>query len=163
MDPFTISTGIAGFLSLALEISKILSAYISDVKSAPSDVENLLQEFKSLCTVLDQLINLLKDDVKGDFQLTSALCVAITACRELVQELYKKVGKLRCKPDSGATGKIKEIVKRTVEWPLKKEELSSTLVALHRFVQTFQFSVTVTSWLVIPFLSCSNLRLIGIS
>jgi hypothetical protein len=53
MDAFTISTGVAGFLSLALEISKILKAYVDGVKSAPEEARNLLVEVTALCHALE--------------------------------------------------------------------------------------------------------------
>jgi hypothetical protein len=40
MDPFSISTGVAGFLSLAIELTEIIGGYIGDVKSAPEDAIN---------------------------------------------------------------------------------------------------------------------------
>jgi hypothetical protein len=47
MDPLSISVGVAGFLSLAMEISKILAAYVGDVKSAPEEAHSLLTEVSS--------------------------------------------------------------------------------------------------------------------
>lgn len=47
MDPLSISAGVAGFLSLAIEISKILTAYVGDARSAPEEACNLLLEIRS--------------------------------------------------------------------------------------------------------------------
>lgn len=82
MDPLSICAGVAGFLSLAVEISKILSVYIGDAKSAPKEAQCLLMEVDSLCLVLDQLVKLLREDVKDDFKETSALLTIITACHD---------------------------------------------------------------------------------
>jgi hypothetical protein len=95
MDPFTLSTGIAGFLSLALEISKILGVYIGDVKSSPEDANNLLIEVAAFCHVLEQLIKFLRRDFTENITLSSALYVAITACQDHIQNLYKKIEKLQ--------------------------------------------------------------------
>jgi hypothetical protein len=67
MGPLSVSSGVAGFLSLAMEISRILTAYIGNVKSAPDDAHNLLKEILALCHVLEQPVTLLRNDVKGHF------------------------------------------------------------------------------------------------
>jgi hypothetical protein len=87
MDAFTISTGVAGFLSLALEISKILKAYIGGVKSAPEEARNLLVEVTALCHALEQLIQFLRKDYNGNFAETSALVVATDACKEQISNV----------------------------------------------------------------------------
>ncbi|KAI5789891.1 hypothetical protein FPQ18DRAFT_410872 [Pyronema domesticum] len=95
MDPFTLSTGVAGFLSLAIEISKILGAYVSDVKHAPEDAGNLLVEVDALCRVLEQLVEFLRNDAKGlnNFDSTSALRVMIDSCHKQIHDLYQKLRK----------------------------------------------------------------------
>jgi hypothetical protein len=140
-DPLSVSASVAGSLSLALEITKILSAYVSDVKSAPDDARTLLTEITALCHALDQLINLLRNDVKGNFAPISALYVVIMACQEHIQDLYKKMKKLQLQKNS-----LKGIIDRTVKWPLNKDEYRSTLATLQRFAQTFQFSLTISNW-----------------
>jgi hypothetical protein len=150
MDPFTISTGVAGFLSLALEISKIIATYINDVKSAPDEAHNLLEEVKSLCHVLNQLVEFFEKDAKDrrNFQPTSALCLVISACRQQIEDLHKKLKRFQVSIDGGA-GRVSGFVER-LKWPLKKEDYQNTIATLHRFVQTFQFSLQISNWFVIP-------------
>lgn len=102
-------------------------------------------EVTALCHVLDQLINFLRTDAKGDFAPTSALYIVIMSCQENIQALYKKLEKSQVRSDK----KIVGIIKRVIEWPLKKEDCQSTLATLHRFAQTFRFSLTVSNWLVL--------------
>ncbi|CCX12874.1 hypothetical protein FPQ18DRAFT_402124 [Pyronema domesticum] len=140
MDPFTISAGLSGFLSLALGITKILSIYISDIKPAPSDAKNLLLEVTALCHDLDQLVKFLRTDVKGDFAQTSALYVAIMTCQKHIEDLYKKLKKLQYRNDKN---KVKGIAKRVVEWPIRKDDYQSTLGMIQRFVGSFRVSLMV--------------------
>ncbi|KAI5787345.1 hypothetical protein FPQ18DRAFT_308011 [Pyronema domesticum] len=44
VDALSISTGVAGFMSLAIEISKFLSSYSSSFKSAREDAQRLNTE-----------------------------------------------------------------------------------------------------------------------
>jgi hypothetical protein len=110
MDPFTVSTGVAGFLSLAIEITKILSTYISDVKSAPEDAKTLLAEVTALCSVLEDLVKFLRYDFKGNFTPTSTLYAAILACQKEIQNLSKKLDNLQGRSEN----KVKGIIKRVV-------------------------------------------------
>lgn len=97
MEPFTISTGVAGFLSLAIEITKLLTQYIAGVDSAPKDAQLLLTELAALCEVLKQLVGFLRaEDLKGkSFDRTSVLCSVVAVCQNQIEGLYKRVDKLR--------------------------------------------------------------------
>jgi hypothetical protein len=142
MDPFTISTGVAGLLSLAMEITKILSAYISDVKSAPEDAQNILTNVTSLSYVLEQLVQFLRKDATktlGKFECTSALRMVINSCQTQVQDLYQKLEQLQIRSDS----KVKGFIDR-VKWPFRTEEYQSTVAT--QFVQIFQFSLQISNW-----------------
>jgi hypothetical protein len=67
----------------------------------------------------------------------------IDSCQKQIQDLYQKLGKLQNRSGS----RVSEIIDR-VKWPLKKEEYQSTVIALHRFTQTFQFSLQISNWYV---------------
>jgi hypothetical protein len=142
MDPFSISTGVAGFLSLAIELTKIIGGYIGGVKSAPEDAHKLLTEVTSLCYILEKLVRFLRKDYKGNSESTSALVVVIRSCQKEIEDLYKKLEKLQT-PNTKVAGIIERI-----KWPLKMEEYQGTLANLHRFAQTFQFSLTIANWYV---------------
>ncbi|KAI5808432.1 hypothetical protein BZA77DRAFT_348101 [Pyronema omphalodes] len=129
MDGFTVSTGVAGFLSLALEITKTLKAYVNDVKSAPKESRNLLAEVTALCHILERLEQFLRKEYTGNFEKTSALFVAIEACRDQITEIYNKVKKI-------------EFLER-LKWPFRKEDYERTISTVQRFTQTFQFSLNI--------------------
>jgi hypothetical protein len=111
MDPLSISAAVAGFLSLAMDISTILKDYISGVKSAPEDAQNLLVEVATLCKVLDDLVKFLRsDDLKGrKFEKTSVLLMAIETGQSRLELLY---GKLDAIHISEPRNKVKELVER---------------------------------------------------
>ncbi|KAI5798521.1 hypothetical protein FPQ18DRAFT_322393 [Pyronema domesticum] len=140
MDAFTIFTGAAGFLSLALEISKILKAYVDGVESAPEEARNLLVEVTALCHALGQLVQFLQKDYEGNFAQTSALVVATDACKDQITNLYKKLKKIEVR-----SGKVSQLMER-LKWPFRKEDYDSTISTIQRFTQTFQFSLTISNW-----------------
>ncbi|KAF8541995.1 ankyrin repeat-containing domain protein [Trichophaea hybrida] len=140
MDPFTVATGLAGFLSLTIEIKKILEEYISGVKSAPDNSRKLLTQIAALSHVLQQLVMFLRsEDAKGtSFDQTSVLCSVIAVCQGHVEQLYRKLEKL------SSTGKNKKGVER-LKWPFNQTECQQTVEMLHRCAQTFEFSLSISS------------------
>jgi hypothetical protein len=55
IDPFTLITGVAGLVSLAIQIMQITSDFASSVKDAADSVKDLNRELIALKTVLEQL------------------------------------------------------------------------------------------------------------
>lgn len=53
-DPLSITASIAGLVSLANEVGKIIASYIGGVKSAPGEAESLSMELAALGVVLEQ-------------------------------------------------------------------------------------------------------------
>lgn len=80
----------------------------------------------------------------GSFQPKSALSVVIGACQAKIKDLYKKLEKLQVKSENKVAGLIERLKSL-----LKKENYQDTILTLHRFIQTFQFSLTVSNWLVL--------------
>jgi len=142
MDPFTIATGLAGLLSLTLEIADILSTYTSGVKNAPKDARSVLTEISSLGHVLGQLIKFLQAEetnskCSGRFRETSALCSVIAICKNHIETLYRKL-KFQGIPERDLFHRLK--------WPLEKDECAELVGVLHRCSQTFIFSLTIENW-----------------
>lgn len=142
MDPFSVATGAAGLLSLAFDIARILSNYINDVQNAPQDARDLLAEITALSHVLEQLVEFLRSEaVKGkSFDQTSVLRSLIIVCQSSIERLYKTLNKPRSQ--SGRARLIERF-----RWPLCKDDCQKTMGDLHRFSQTFQFSLTISNWL----------------
>ncbi|KAI5816856.1 hypothetical protein BZA77DRAFT_343876 [Pyronema omphalodes] len=141
MDPLTISTAVAGFLSLALEISKILKSYVDGVKSAPQEAHDLWKTVTALCHVLEQLEQFLRKDYKGNFTNTSAMVVAIEACKSQIMQLYNKIEIIEVNLEKS---KITKAIER-LKWPLRKDDYDSIISTIQRFTQTFQFSLTISN------------------
>ena len=61
-EPFSLATGIAGLISLGLEVTKITRQYVQGVGNAAKDVDELLTELSALVAVLRQLAGFLQND-----------------------------------------------------------------------------------------------------
>jgi hypothetical protein len=149
MDPFTLATGVAGILSLAMDITKVVKEYVDGVKDAPKSARSLHQEITALGHVLDQLVDFLRsENAKGNtFDKTSALCSMIAICQKIIEGLSKKIGNLS--RNKGSTFE-------RLKWPLSEKDCQKSVEVLHRCAQCFQFSLSVSSWFAprtSPFLS----------
>lgn len=152
-DPFSIASGIAGFLSLAMEITKILVDYTANVKSAPSDVTKMLEEVDALVEVLEQLKDFLEDNsdtisetIKNGFQENSALSTALKICKTEIEKLRRVLHKFKVRrTDKAWLDKLQRL-----KWPFSKEECLEITQRLNRCSQTFTFSMTISNWCVVP-------------
>ncbi|KAH0543788.1 hypothetical protein FGG08_001970 [Glutinoglossum americanum] len=138
IDPFTAATGIAGLLSLTIEVSKILYNVVNSFKNTPEDAKELLQELDQIRRVLTSLESFLRggNAKRGSFRETSALIVATNGFSKEIKELKCKVQKL-----SDGQG-----LSRTIErskWYFREEEHRKTITTLHRYLGMFQISLTI--------------------
>jgi hypothetical protein len=108
MDPLSLSASIAGLLSLSLEVTKILTNFLSTVKSAPSEANSLTTEVTALSQVLETLVEVLRSDDSEvtTFDEQSILCSIISACQEHIGSLFKTITKLRSVETAGVLGRL---------------------------------------------------------
>ncbi|KAI5813238.1 hypothetical protein BZA77DRAFT_128768 [Pyronema omphalodes] len=145
MDPLSIAASVSGFLSLSIELSKILGAYISAAKSAPKEASDMMTEVSSLCQVLDILVDTLdSDDCEFSvFENDSVLCTIIRECQTLVVGLHKKLSKKTQEGKQGRQSRFRSVdkimeVMEQFKWPFQKEECQERVQTLHKYVQTLQ-------------------------
>jgi uncharacterized protein YaaN involved in tellurite resistance len=148
MDPLSASASAAGLFGLLVQIRQILKGVIADAKSAPEEAELLITEVEALSKALEKLIEFLgREDLKEcRFDKTSALRVAIDAGQVCLEKLYTKLIGLR---DAYSGNKLTETVAR-LKWPFTRADFQQTITEQQRYTRTFQFSLTVENWSVIP-------------
>lgn len=86
VNPFSIATGVAGLLSLGIEVVKILNGFIQDWEEVPKDVENFRKKLDHLITSLRKTDELLMESPAPHVDETSSKEEYIERC---IQELYK--------------------------------------------------------------------------
>ena len=144
MDGLSVASGVAGLLSLCIQVSMALNEYYSGVANASKSIQSLQQEFITLEHVMKQLEDFLRSQNLRDnaFDETSVLCSAVGACKYQVNDIFTKLRR----PGGGS---ISRAVKR-LEWPFQEKDVLSMVEKLRRYIQTFQFSLTVEGWSVTP-------------
>jgi hypothetical protein len=146
MDPLSLAASIAGLTSLAIELAKITSGFVSDISNSARAAQNMLSEATALQHTLEQLaVFLAGHDGRGtSFDKTSVLWGAMRDCEAHLKSLIKTV-----KSNTGGS-KTSRMVKR-LKWPFTKEEHKEAMDALYRCRATFQFSLTLDGWYVSPY------------
>lgn len=148
VDPLTLSTGVAGFLSLALQVGKILHDYSSGIKNAPKDIRDLFDEVQALAAVFEQLQVLLRAPELMTrlplFSSQSVLNKVLVSAGEELKELYRTL------LDSPfVKGNDKNQLERSFDrfkWPLGKTRLQDCTRRLYQFSQALNFSLTISNW-----------------
>ena len=134
-DPFTLATGIAGLISLSLEVTKTAHQYIQGVRNSSKDIEDFLQELAALTDVLRQLDVFLKKDETGkrSFDQTSVLVKTYKACHNSLE-----------KTRSTLQRRINEHkLLKALTWPFVGKEHQEVISAILRWIHTFQFALTI--------------------
>ena len=137
-EPISLAASIGGLISLSIEITQIARKYFHGVRRASTDVKEFLQELAALVKILRQLEGLLHRDRfdEANFDQTSVLFLTHNACR-------KELTAIRSRLLSRSRG---HRILRALTWPLVKKEHQQTIAAIYRWVQTFQFALTIDGW-----------------
>ena len=135
VDPFSLATGIAGLISLSLEVTKVAHQYIHGVRNSSRYIEDFLQELAALTDVLRQLEAFLKKDGAGErsFDQTSVLVETYEACRSSLEQtqstLQRRINEHR--------------LLKALTWPFVGKEHQQVILAISRWLSTFQFALTI--------------------
>jgi ankyrin repeat domain-containing protein 50 len=135
MDPFSLATGVAGLIGLAMDLALLIGPFIGDIKDEPENVKMLKEELDMLANALKLLSNT-QAISQGDTTQTSVINSAVTACKNLLESVQKKLSKV-----SDAKG-VAHVLRR-LKFPLDKKEISELVQKLHRYTELIHFALTV--------------------
>jgi hypothetical protein len=141
-DPLSVSASIVGLIGLTNEVLKIVGEYTSGVKSAHEDATRIHRELTALCFVLQQMCDLLRrEQLQGtSFDDTSVMVSVLGFTSAQIKDLYKKLALERF----GADNKVAELWEK-MKLPLRQDDCEKAVAALHRLVQYFEFSLSVSN------------------
>ncbi|CAD6564823.1 MAG: hypothetical protein ASARMPREDX12_004447 [Alectoria sarmentosa] len=151
MDPFSLTVGIAGILTLAAQTAKVARAFVNSAKHAKDSAKEMLQELDVLHFNLSRLENFLKTEnqVGQSFDGTSVLVSSTIACRNKLTELHDKLDRV----DRNRIMQLK--------WPLGAKEHQETIGQLRAFAQWVQFALTVDGCALLSKTSTEVLEILG--
>lgn len=143
MDPFSITAGVAGLLSLSMQLQQILSKYTKSVKHAAAESYELATELAVLHSVLKQLERFIEQQAHSGhhFDQSSVLYMTTKSCHRRLNSLQSNLDAFMA-----ATKPKPRLWKRSVKWPLEKEEHRETINALHNCLHVFHVSLSIAGW-----------------
>ncbi len=141
MDPMSAASGVAGLLSLTIQVGMTIGAYANSVKGASKAAQKLEREIQAFSSVLKQLCQFLqsKDADHLVFEPTSVLLVATNSCDKELSDLEKKLEKF-------AIGDKASRILQRLSWPFTEKENQETLDAIHRWTQLYSLSLQTAGW-----------------
>ncbi len=136
-----IASGIAGLLSLTVEVIQISSTYINGVHGASSTVQRFLKELENLKSVLAKIDDMTKQtggiQVFGD---NGDSCLLSIQEGKLYLDLLVNV---RNKLDARATdGSFRKKLK-ALTWPFSVERTLALIESLHRHLGIYQTALAI--------------------
>lgn len=150
MEALGAAASVAGLISLAVEIPKLIDTAIS-IWSAPEEAKQLSKTTDALIMTLWNLERFLKTDDAQAMNMAgdSALTVSISACQSRVLDLSKKLrsqtSTTSAAPAQAAGSRIKTAISR-FRWPFEKKECLAIISELHAMQSTFEFCLVMRNW-----------------
>ena len=136
-----IMSGIAGLLSLTIEVIQISSTYVNGIRGASSTVQCFLKELENLRSVLAKIDDMTKKtdgiQVFGD---NGNSCLLSIQEGKLYLELLINI---RNKLDARATdGSFRKKLK-ALTWPFSEERTLALIESLHRHLGIYQTALAI--------------------
>ncbi|KAF2825614.1 ankyrin [Ophiobolus disseminans] len=142
MDPFSVTAGIAGLLSLSIQTHQIITNYIKSGRNAPTEAKILVEKLTALTSVLERFKYFLEEQKgTGNFTQSSVLCDTTTNCDENLRNLHTTLAKFISATRSDSTG-----LRRFVTWPLTSDKHHQTISMIHRYMEVFNMSLSIDGW-----------------
>lgn len=146
-EVLAVASGIAGLLSLTIEVYSVSSRYISCVRQASRSILDIQRELKVLKTILSELDKALEatdaDELFKDRPSALSSLENTEEYKEVLQRLQAKLLKESSK--TGFTAKLKSFT-----WPFNEERTQAILDVLRRHVNAFGQALSIDSLHVIP-------------
>jgi hypothetical protein len=137
MDGVSVASGIAGLVTLALQISGTIREYVVAAKNKSKDIEELQDELVLLSENLNNLHDIFEDEkLQGrSIDPDSVLWNAITDCRRRIERIGEEL-----LPSTG--GKVDRALDK-LKWPFQAKEVLKMVENLRRFSNIFQFAINI--------------------
>lgn len=142
IDPFTLATGVAGLIGVAIQVTQITSQFLGDVGNATSEARDLHSEMVLFTKALEEFNAFLKGPAMEWSSITdgSVLISLVSACESKLKSLNCVLSPYALKNSAGKS------VMRQLQWPLKKRDTYQKTQDLHRLATAMQFSLERHGW-----------------
>lgn len=139
-EVLAVASGVAGLLSLTIEVYATSARYISAVKNASATINDVLRELKSLKSILTELDKAIEhtESEKGVQDRSSSILSIDNSeeYREVLERLRSKL--LKQASQSGFSSKLKNFA-----WPFSEEKTQRMVEILRRHIGIFTQALTI--------------------
>ncbi|KAJ5998783.1 hypothetical protein N7451_006593 [Penicillium sp. IBT 35674x] len=132
-DPLSIASGVAGLLSLGIQVTQSLVDFYSAYKNQTSDIAKIAQGLESLLAIFRSLEGALQDRQPRTDALLQEIERSTEGCHSIIKELQTECQKFRKTSAAGYTDRIK-FFGRQATYPFRK----STLQKLEEDIEEIQ-------------------------
>jgi hypothetical protein len=134
-DNLSVASGVAGLLTITIEVSRLAITYVTKVRNATNTVKAILRELKGLKTVLGELDSLLDFvDVKELQSVGASAVLSLPACVEykiILTDLRLELEKYNSEDPNFTKW-------TSLLWPLDEGKSKETVGKLHKYLVIFQ-------------------------
>ena len=156
--PLTLAVGLAGLLSLTIELTKICHGYFSGARRAPKSVQGFKVELIGLKKVLSDLHDkvILEPDIAEAFdgrcssimenlQSQSTIASGQPATVNLMDQCKVELDTLLKTLKTNSSGSWARSIIHQLVWPLRDKAMQKAVDALHRYRNIFDTSISIDS------------------
>jgi hypothetical protein len=147
MDPLSITVSVVTLLQATNAIVLLCYNYASAAKGAARTIGGVIDEMKTLRSVLESLEQLLRSDQDTEPSDTISLTTITALCNQedgpIAKELKILEEKLRPPGWASQDGSRRKALMQFLTWPLKEGETTKTLQNIERLKSTLDLALTV--------------------
>ncbi|KAI0437067.1 ankyrin repeat-containing domain protein [Xylaria telfairii] len=150
MDPLSISGSVAGIVGLAGTVFSLAAKYIKEVKDAPQEAKDLLNEVKQFSILLHHLSLVAREleitTKAGEEALQDSPNLQwhhIHDCQTILNRV--EIGLRRTTDNLESSSTLKKIRSR-LKWPFSSDDTDSMIQTIHRHKQTINIALSASSY-----------------
>jgi hypothetical protein len=123
-DPLSIAAGVAGLLSLGIQVTQSLTEFYSSVKDQATDVFNIVRNLEDLLSIFRTLHVAIQErrSRPGEQELHQTVNTAVQNCKTIIKELQDECLKFQKGQTTGFHGQV-QLARRRVAYPFRKSTL----------------------------------------
>ncbi|KAL3488651.1 hypothetical protein BJX62DRAFT_253118 [Aspergillus germanicus] len=123
-DPLSLASGVAGLLSLGIQVTQSLIDFYSSFRDQTSDLAQIMQNLESLLTIFCTLDATLKTRQTriDELDVLETIDNSMRRCNEAIKELQDECQKFQAEPTKALTTRIK-LAGRKATYPFRKSTL----------------------------------------
>lgn len=138
MAELALVSGVAGLLSLVIQVAEISHRYLSSVKNSSQAIKGYFRELEILQLVLSKFEELAKDP-KTAVHISAASSTIVDGCREELEIMRSKLQKRN--RDSGLSKSLNRLT-----WPFAEAETQRVVDVLHRYQTSFHATLSADNF-----------------